>query len=619
MSQDEKKNPWDKIKDRDKKLDDFWDIDRLLPQKPKQPQYTPMTARKTPEAVEVEIQPARPEESNKEIDTPMIRTITVQPAGSVPLSFEHGEKKVIEDHVKPIGDVSISPSLQKQSNDLVLSYVPDSRLIHRVEVYDWNSNYHYFDQFIKDALVYATLEGKEAPRESFFSYFPQYAQLKRRQRAWYLYWRSQVKLENYLETDYAYILLYLFELINLPDDNAQTAADRRDMIAKLWVAYRKAYPQLDHYACEWLCDYCLIHELPAPVGLLTSAWRQILSASRLKEFYLSSMVTLGDDSVNITSARILLAHCCHYDYKKSKFYAEHRDLYDSIIPQALGVAFHTLFKAPEEGEKDELMRILMPDTQVTRDAYTGALCAFSNKRRIKVSYMSFSRFHDLQYMVGDMVKHIENRIRASLLIRSKLTINALAVSLRRELDAWLDLHLKTPTVSVKKIAKDEPAPAYEAFYDLPRTQVSIESADAIEKSSWETTRILVETFADEEGSYSEEETLAPKELSAPEMPPVEAEVATNQSTPGVHPASDHPLLEALGDRVDFILAVLRGDRAGQKAYCASHKKLPDAVIDEINNLTVEQEIYDMILATDDLGNCRVIEDYREMVAELLQT
>lgn len=611
MYQDEKQNPRDRVKDRDKNLDDFWDIDRLLPQKAKQPKYTPTAPRKTPEAVEMEIPPAQSAKEPKKQDASVIKTVTVEPASSIPLSFAHGEKRVIEDRGEVVKDMSV-PSPAKQEEVPILSYVPDSRLIHRVDVYAWHSNYHYFDQFIKDAVDYASLEGKEASHESFFSYFPQYAQLKRRQRAWYLYWRSQVRAGNYPETDYAYILLYLFELINLPADE-ETAEEHRDLLAKLWIAYRKTYPQLDHYACEWLCDYCLIHQLPAPVLHLIPAWGHILSTARLKEFYLSSMVAVGDEKVNMASARILLKHCCHYDYKKSKFYAENKELYDSVILGALGAVFPTLFQTTEKSEKNELKMILMPDIQVTRDAYAGALCAFSNKRHIKVSYMSFSRFHDLPYIVGDMVKHIENRIRASLLIRSKLTTHTLAVFLREKLDAWLDLHLKTPSVSVKKTVKEVPLPEYEALYDLPKTQVSVASADEIEKSSWETTRILVDAFAEEEDETALE-PIPQREISSV---PAEDEISLEDSSESVS-ASAHPLLDALGDRVAFVKAALQGDRAGQKAYCASHKKLPDAVADEINDLAVEHEVFDMILEEDGLGGYQVIEDYRDTVEEMLQ-
>ncbi len=614
MSQDKKITPLDTVKKRDQSLDDFWDVDRLLPQKPRQPKYAPVTQRKTPEAVEIEVAPVRKTEEQRSNDTPAIRTVTVPPTGSVPLSFAHGEKTVIPEHESGHADGGQAQAPAKPREEVPsLSYTPDSRLIHRVDVYEWHSNYHYFDQFIKDAVTYAALEGQETRREPFFSYFPQYAQLNRRQRAWYLYWRSQVRAGQYPETDYAYILLYLFELINLPAEG-ECAELHRDLMAKVWVAYRKTYPQLDHYACEWLCDYCLIHELPAPVVHLLPALGQILSMALLKEFYLSSMIAVGDEQVNLTSARILLSHSCQYDYKKSKFYSgEHQALFDTVIPRALAATFPLLIGDGGSPSRDDARRVVMPDAQVSRDAYVGALCAYGNKRRIKVAYISFSRSHDLRFMVGDMVKHIENRIRASVLIRSRLTTHFLTVPLRKALDTWLDEHLPSPEVAMKKAEMNKPRPEYEALYDLPHTEVSIESADAIEQDSWETTKILVEAFSEEEN--------APDEICEPvcEAPPV-SEMPEPEPVFEPEPSNDsnHPLIDALGDRAEFVRAVLRGDRAGQKAYCTTRKKLPDAVVDEINDLSVEHEIFDTIIEDDGRGGYRVIEDYRDMVAEMLQ-
>ena len=611
MSQDKKITPYDSVKKRDQSLDDFWDVGRLLPTKPKQPKYSPVTQRKAPEAVEIEVAPVRKAEQRPR-DTPAIRTVTVPPTGSVPLSFAHGEKTVIPEHEggHTDGGQAQAPAKPREETPS-LSYTPDSRLIHRVDVYEWHSNYQYFDQFIKDAVTYAALEGKETSREPFFSYFPQYAQLNRRQRAWYLYWRSQVRAGKYPETDYAYVLLYLFELINLPAEG-ERAELHRDLMAQVWIAYRKAYPQLDHYACEWLCDYCLIHELTAPVVHLLPALGQILSMALLKEFYLSAMIAVGDEQVNLTSARILLSHSCQYDYRKSKFYSgEHQKLFDTVIPRALAATFPLLIGGGESGAREDARRVMMPDAQVSRDAYVGALCAYGNKRRIKVAYISFSRSHDLRFMVGDMVKHIENRIRASVLIRSRLTTHFLTVPLRKALDAWLDEHLPSPEVAMKKAEMSKPRPEYEALYDLPHTVVSIESADAIEQDSWSTTKILVEAFSEEEN--------APDEIGEPvwETPSVSKAVEP-EPEPESPADEEHPLLTALGDRADFVRAVLQGDRAGQKAYCTARKKLPDAVVDEINDLSVEYEIYDMILETDDLGNCRIIEDYYDMIADLLQ-
>ncbi len=578
--------------------DDFWDVARLLPDKAKAPTYAPVTPRRTPQAVEVEL-PAPVRDASRPI-----RTITVQPASAVPLSFkgyrrEGGETFGNQD--------SVPAATPTPTQTPLFSYTPDGLLIHQVKIYDWPSNYHYFDQFMKDAATYASMSGAPAERVSFFSYFPQYAQLNRRQRAWYLYFRSRVREGIYPETDYAYILLYLFELLNLPAEGEDAEA-HRDLIAKIWVAYRKAYPQLDHYVCEWLCDYCLIHRLTAPVLHLIPVLGYIIDTARLKEFYLSAMVSMGNDRINLASARILLTHCCHYDYRKSKFYSgEHKALFDEMIPRAMATVFPMLIQYTS-GQNPSGEASHMQDSLVSRDAYVGALCAYGNKRRIEVSYISFSRSHDLRFMVGDMVRHIENRIRASILIRSRLTVNFLTVALRKALDAWLDTHLPSQEIAIRRAEAKQPRPDYEMLYDSPHTAVSIVSADAIEQDSWETTKILVDTFSEAEDG----EEVTPSQETLPSS--TEKELSCESSLT----VSNHPLLNALGDRAEFVRAVLQGNKAGQKTYCASHKKLPDAVIDEINDLSVEHEIYDMILETDDLGNCRIIEDYYDMIADLLQ-
>ncbi|MBE6558882.1 MAG: hypothetical protein E7661_07765 [Ruminococcaceae bacterium] len=612
MSRDEKQNTREEINRRDRDLDEFWDIDRLLPQQKSAPKYTPVTTRKTPEAIEIEVP------SPKEPKKPVIRTVTVPPTGSSPLSFSHEEKPVADD-IPPDRRESVVGEKAGPIPVLLCEYAPDNLLLHNVKVYEWHSNYHYFDQFIKDAVAYARVGGKETKAEPFFSYFPQYAQLNRRQRAWYLYWRDQVRAEIYPQTDYAYILLYLFELINLPVEE-DMAEEHRDLMAKVWMAYRKTYPQLDHYACEWLCDYCLIHRLSAPILHLLPALGQIISMARLKEFYLSAMISVGNDKVNVASAKVLLSYSCQYDYRKSKFYSgEHKALFDDVIPRALAEVFPMLIARGQPVAGLHGGQSYMQDSVVSRDAFVGALCAYSCKRRIELSYASFSRSHDLRFLVGDMVKHVENRIRAAILVRSKLTTHFLTVPLRQALDTWLDDHLPSPEVAKRRAEMNKPRPEYEALYDLPHTAVSIESADAIEQSSWETTKILVEAFVDEELSPVPEEGMDDITSVPISSPPLEESAPAAETAPSCESPEDvdSPLLQALGDRAEFVLAVLRRDRAGQKAYCAVHKKLPDAVVDEINDLTVEHEIFDMIIEENGCGGYQIIEDYRDMIKEIL--
>ena len=601
-------------------MDDFWDVEKLLPNRQSR-RPLPIQARPTPTAVEVEL--SRSPSSKEEMPAR-----DTQPVSAVPLTVTHRPAE---------GQDGGKGQTRGESREAVsgVEYTPDSTLLHRVKIYGWQANYHYFDSFVEDALRYHEMKPPSmAEKVSFFSYFPQYVQLNRRSTAWYLFWRENVRSGRYLDTDYAYILLYLFELINLPTETRSEAMKYGDAMAVVWMAYRRAYPQLDHYMCEWLCDYCLIHELTAPVDILAPALDDIIMGSRLKEFYLSAAVRLpegeGESSraTALATAQILMRHCCQYDYHKSKFASgEHKELFDSVIPAAVAHAMPLLLGRSGQNP-DGTSAITMLESTITRDAYTGALCSYRNKRKIEVAYTSFSRSHELRFLIGDMVKHVENRLRGWIGVRSKLSVMALPTPLRDALDAYL-APLEPPKSAVPVKKKEEPRPAYEALYDLPRKEVSLEDAAAIEAQSWETTKILVEAFEDAAGAANGL-PLRGNDVAA------EAAGHVAQSANDVHPASSAndvaPMAQPEGDGesgeseygsllnayAPFIKAVLNGDFDALRAAAKAFGKMPDALADEINAITADGEIGDIILEDDGMGGYTVIEDYREQVEDLLR-
>ena len=620
-------------KDRDRELDDFWDISRLIPAKPgptRTGNRSPLQGKtQAPQAVEVEFTPASASGRGQGADTAeTVRPapLTVRPDQSAPAgAASAGEsaagatpKKAVPEGTGPLsGTVLGTPhyvpphtAKEQEGAQPMDEYDPDGVLLHRVQVYAWRSNYHYFDQFTKDVERYAAMEPsrtREARQEPFFSFFPQYAQLSRRQLAWYLTWRDRVRHGSYPDTDYAYILLYLFELINLPLETAGggEAARIRDGMADLWMAYRKAYPQLDHYMCEWLCDFCLLHHLNAPVDRLAPALDEIVRISQLKEFYLSD--TVSGEGHDMESARILLRYCCQYDYHKSKFAAgEHGPLFDRVIPGGISAVLPLLL-----GRNGKPPLIQLQDSTMIRDAYTGALCAYQNKRRILVSYTSFSRSHELRFLVGDMVRHMENRLRSWIGVRSRLSVMSLPASVKDALDAYLaPLAPARPAASPAQAA---PRPAYEALYDLPRKEVSMADAAAIERDSWETTRILTEAFGGDGGEEPDAAPAPPRETATPApavATPAEATAVTAPEAGG--------LGAALGPLCAFVRLALAEDRAGQRSLADAWHTMPDALADRVNSITADNEIFDVILEDRGDGTYVVLEDYRQTVRSLLE-
>jgi hypothetical protein len=156
--------------------------------------------------------------------------------------------------------------------------------------------------------------------------------------------------------------------------------------------------------------------------------------------------------------------------------------------------------------------------------------------------------------------------------------------------------------------------------------VSLEDAAAIEADSWETTRILVEAFEGEETQpRSETESVPTVGIRAGETPaepvrsvdPASTFAPVSASVRGAAESTAPSTDSALALYAPFIKAALDGDSAALRAAAKALGKMPDALADEINAITADGDIGDIILEDDGMGGYTVIEDYREQVMELL--
>ena len=372
-------------------------------------------------------------------------------------------------------------------------YAPTDSLIHKVRLFPWKSTYHYYDEFVRDAERLWLLRGEKCTRVPFFSYVPQYSQLSRAQLAWYLYWRDCFRHGESLETDYSYLLLFIYELINLSGKVDAVQAQR--FLVRLWKEYRATYAQLDAYLAEWICDYSLIHHLPSPEDTDGETLGAVMNHCTLREFYVR-----GDGERGYVSA--LLAFASNHFYRKSKFYtAETKAAFERWIPATLA---EVVRRMSEDGKLFSCVG--MEDSRMLRDAYTGALCSYRFKRKIEVEYASFSRSHELRFLVTDIVKYTENLLRAHFGIRSRLSVAALPIPVRECIDAFLKNELPSHRAMRQKEA---PIPQYEAQYEPLANGLSISRAAEIEAASWGTTEQLVGAFSDEEKEERKEEVLPP--------------------------------------------------------------------------------------------------------------
>ena len=532
-------------KSRERQLDDFWDISSLVPAK-------------------------------KQIN---------RRSGHISLTeIQHGGGESVD----PQSQLTESGTLIKRfipphSADCLtdkpqptLTYTPKNSLVHKVSLYKEISNYAFYESFCTAVRELWDRKGYPCDYADFFSYSPQYDQLNTAQMSYYLWWRENLRRGEYIKTSFCYISLYTYELINAGD--LISPIEAREKMIDILVNYSDVLVGTAPRYIRWISDYSLVHRLPPPERHTETL---VKGANSLKEYFVCIPANAPEGW-----ARTLLRYCCSYDYRTSKFATdENIALFNVHVPAAVAVAVKHLSQSG-----GILSELPFGDCKLTLKAFEGAICASENRYTIEVEYCSFSRSHELRFLVGDIVKYAENKIRAHIFVKSRLTVYSLPLELTRLIDAYFAEALPPAR---RTVAKKQETHEYDALYDLPHTELDLSRAQRIEQDSWQTTRELVETF--------EEDTQpVPRlEISPPQMPTAAAESG-----------EEGDLVSALGKYHAAVLSLAEGDSAPLSALARQEGTSPERIVDSINQIAVEV-IGDILIDGD--GDYFVIDDYREML------
>ena len=510
--------------------DDFWDISSLLP--PKKKTITPVFAPKT-DTAELSVG------SEKESDTSDRR-----------LTFRGSESK-----------------------QTVREYVPAwNPMIKHVAVSAYKTNYRVFHVFKNEAAMYAQKRGVPSPFADFFSYAPQYAQMNASQLAYYLYFRDELNEGRAMKATQSYLMLYFYEIVNLPDIIPPNIGVLR--LAKAWMLYRRQIPAIEKYMVVWLADYALIHGVPCPNEILADALPDILAASRFKEFYLGM-----DKEFSACRLDAFLALASEYDFKNGRYAkGEHGELFVTHVREAARLVLESVLSEKEHTAMHQTVT-------KTYDAYIGAICAEEHNYRLEVTYCSVSGTESLRAIMTAAVKYAENKVRAYLSVKSRLSVIGLPQSYKEMIDAYFAARL------VKKSVKEREArPEYEALYDAPSIGISGEEASRIESTSWENTVRLI--------PEEEREALFAKAEEDPSTASAKA---------------DAPLPAAA---VRFLDAFYRLGRDGAQAYASQNGLLFEGACESINEY-FSDTMGDIVIELDG-EDTALIEDYETEVKAFLE-
>ncbi len=627
-----------------KKTDDFWDLAKLLPQK-KTPTFVrphqaisltdvKIDGESSPNPRETRLtRSSFSEKSNENASIyPTAEKIAASEAenraAAKPLLFgarsnsekvdiasqENGvfHRKVgIEEKESSESVLSVGKECRTGEADESRTYTPKNNpFLLSVTVTRKKSIYSFYEHFARDARRYFNEKGEECEYTRFFSYIPQYSQLNPKQRAYYFYFRDSVRAGRYIKTDFSYFMLLVYEILNLPD--LVPPESGISFLCRLFCAYRKDFPQMDKYLSVWIPDYCLLYGLPAPTAELAPILREVLAATDFKEFYLGNAGELSPTGIDS-----LLALASDYQYRYSRYVTEEN------LEKMTRVMHASLRPVISRLLAEENLAILATEKTREHEAFTGSLCAHNLRARLSVVYRPFSETPRFRSILTQAVKYTENRLRARLSVKSRLSVVGLPPAYREIISRVLD---GLPTQAAEVCVTSEER-RYLALYEAESHGFSEEESAEIESSSWETTRRLTEGIECDSDAVADlcEEASQGSDLSEAKKTSQKAEKAGKadfeasplaSSEAGAVPSGVALRYGLSPTAFAYLCAIVRGDSSAQETLLRQKSAARELLYEEING-AFYIHFGDVILENGP-EEPLLIEDYRSEVESFIR-
>ena len=481
----------------------------------------------------------------------------------------------------------LSPELLDRDGGESTVYCPENSLIKSVTVRRITDKYDFYDSFRKAAILYFDCPGEKCEFAQFYSYMPQYSQLNKAQKDYYFYWRSEMRRGRYIKTDYSYVYLYVYEILNLPD--LIPAEDGVRLLCRLWREYRASLPRMDMYFSVWVSDYCLVHNLKCPIEEIRDFIFDVIRITDFKEYYFTDLGKTSREGV-----WTLLAYLSDYDWQKGLYSVVGRDdtpeakkkreVYTTLLEGAMRVILPTAWELCI-GERDEREPV-----RICRNAFPSTLLTHSVKSKLDIEYYPIADAVELRAGITAAVRYTENKLRGVFGMRSRLAVKSVPESYKELIDCYFsELEGKRQRL----IAKQN-QPEYERLYDAPKEKLSFAGADEIERLSWDTTARLCEDSEE----YTEHEVLTD--------PTVEL-AATETLAPSENPSDSYGLG---ADEIAYLSGLAEG------SYTYSGNIPEETVVEKINE-AFSDNFGDVVIEHD--GEAfTLIEDYKEEIREWLK-
>lgn len=286
--------------------------------------------------------------------------------------------------------------------------------------------------FIKQAKQLVNHREPRADHVPFQAYWSTYNDMNRNQKRWYFYWRDQVRHGHYPDTSLSYVFVHVYELIN--NIGAKNPLDGYKQLRTLWMHYREAYPNLDHYLVDWITDYIIVNRCPIdPLSLYAELPVQESLGYRYADLALHYYL---DRSLKELPLFVLDA-LTDYNIRRSRFYqSRYRVLLESTLQHVLAHLNAYLHQKSGKGIFEKYQP--RSTSTIRRKPFRSAVYEGRADEITIAEVYSYSNHKPLRQFLTGVVKYTENALRQREDFSGRLRVP----SLKAEVTAVIDQAIK---------------------------------------------------------------------------------------------------------------------------------------------------------------------------------
>jgi hypothetical protein len=272
-------------------------------------------------------------------------------------------------------------------------------------------------EFVRQAQEWALRQEYVGNYVPFEATAPTYRQMSFEQEQWYFYWRTQLRQGKFLATDQSYLLVYVYELLNLAGVNSPT--DARDRLVTFWQFYRGLQPKLDGYLVDWVADFGILQELPeSPLAWYAHALSVGAASRNTETLQLEAWHQEGRDYSALPSNA--LYELAGYATQQNKFYQSYQK--ELGLDDALKRGVEVIDQYVQQSQRLSLYELHLPTpTQtVVRLPLQGAIHLYPSRPLVIGRVRPWLTEATLKNDLKAILRYTENILRTQANFKTKL-------------------------------------------------------------------------------------------------------------------------------------------------------------------------------------------------------